>query len=30
VFPLPVDIIAPFLKRPDMLEAIVNSVNHRA
>jgi regulator of protease activity HflC (stomatin/prohibitin superfamily) len=29
VFPLPVD-IAPFLKRPDMLEAIVNSVNHRA
>ena len=28
VFPLPVDIIAPFLKRPDMLEAIVSSVNN--
>jgi regulator of protease activity HflC (stomatin/prohibitin superfamily) len=28
VFPLPVDIIAPFLKRPDMLEAIVKSVNN--
>jgi regulator of protease activity HflC (stomatin/prohibitin superfamily) len=29
VFPLPVDIITPFLKRPEVLEAIASSLNDR-
>ncbi|WP_375481489.1 slipin family protein [uncultured Mycobacterium sp.] len=30
VFPLPVDIITPFLKRPEVLEAIASSLNDRS
>ena len=29
VFPLPVDIIAPFLRHPEMLQGIADSFNHR-
>lgn len=29
VFPLPVDIITPFLRNPEMLRGVVDSFNHR-
>ncbi|CNM45507.1 SPFH domain-containing protein/band 7 family protein [Mycobacterium tuberculosis] len=29
VFPLPVDIITPFLRNPEMLQGIADSFNHR-
>jgi len=29
VFPLPVDIITPFLRHPEMLQGVVENLNHR-
>jgi len=29
VFPLPVDIITPFLRHPEILQSVADSFNHR-